>query len=218
MITWQNATEGSTEIETGDYVTINGVDYPVKTKLSSTTPLSAENLNTNQASLKDFIQENNGNYILADSEKLDITAVANLQDILNNFNLSVFEAPTNVTTTAGSILTNTLQVARNTDGSLAKIYGTVSVTGITTSGSTPVTVSFKTSLRPASSFSILNCALYRIINNSGQQSLGMISLTIGTDGTATLQTVNWFSDTSQMAFFLVPCLYWIKDFGDQPEE
>lgn len=218
MINWQNATEGSTEIETGDYVTINGTDYPVKTKLSSTTPLSAENLNTNQVNLMDFTQNNNGNYIPTDSKKLDINAVANLETILSNFNLSSYETPTNVTATQGTISQNTLQVARNSDGSLAKIYGNVYLTGVTTSSSTPITISFKTTLRPASSFTISNGALYRIINNSGQQSYGPISLNIATDGTVTLSTINYFSDTSGWAIFLLPCLYWIKDFGDQPEE
>jgi hypothetical protein len=78
MITWQNATEGSTEIETGDYVTINGTNYPVKTKKTSSTPLSAENLNTNQANLIDFTQLSNGNIIPSNSQIIDASCISDI--------------------------------------------------------------------------------------------------------------------------------------------
>lgn len=218
MITWQNGTEGSTEIETGDYVTINGVNYPVKTKIQSSTPLSAENLNENQANLKDFIQKNNGNYTMANNELIDITAVDNLKNTLDNFNLSIYETPTNVTPSYGNISLNQLQIARNTDGSLAKIYGNVAFSGWTVSGSYIMeTVSFKTSLRPTSAFTIKDACMTVIINNSNQQTVNWRDLTINTDGTCTTSGFAIFGDTGSAYIVFPPMLYWIKDFGDQPD-
>lgn len=219
MITWQNATEGSTEIETGDYVTINGVDYPVKTKMTSSTPLSAENMNTNQTNLKDFIQQSSGNYKMANNELIDITAIDNLKDTLDNFNLSIYETPTNITASNGSIKSNTtLTVAKNNSGSLAKIYGNIILENWTVTGSyISETVSFQTSLRPTSSFTIQNACATIIINNNSQQTTNWRQLTINTDGTCTTTAFTIWPDTATAYIVLPPMLYWIKDFGDQPE-
>lgn len=142
---------------------------------------------------------------------------SNAADIAK-FNLSVFETPTNAATDKGSIQvgTNTLQVAKNSDGSLAKIYGGIAVQGVVTAEYTPVTVSFTTTLRPTQAITIANCGMYRVTNNQGGQSLGPISMTIDTSGNVTLTSVNYFADTTQLYFILFPCLYWVKDFGDVP--
>lgn len=218
MITWQNGTEGSQEVETGEYVTINGINYPVKTKIQSSTPLSAENLNENQSRLKDFIQENSGNFVLADNEKLDITAVDGLEETLDNFNLSNFEIPTNLTAAYGSINQNSdLRVSKNSDGSLAKIYGNVIFSNWTVSGSYIMeTVTFQTSLRPQTAFTIRNACMTVIINSNNQQTVNWRDLTVNTDGTCTTSGFGIFNDTLTAYIVFPPMLYWIKDFGDQP--
>lgn len=132
------------------------------------------------------------------------------------FNLTIFETPTNPTSNIGSLGNNTLQVAKNSDGSLAKIYGNIYVTGITTSTSETVTVSFTTTLRPSSEFTIANGGYMRITTTDGKIGISPVSLTISTSGVVTLTSYSWFSDTIQQAYFLTPCLYWIKDFGDVP--
>lgn len=140
---------------------------------------------------------------------------SNASDIAK-FNLTIFETPTNVTSSVGSISTNTLQVAKNSDGSLGKIYGNIYITGGTTQSSTPVNISFNTSLRPTSEFTIANAGYMRIMDTTGKIGISPVSLTISTSGTVTVTQFSWFNDTSQMAYFLLPCLYWFKDFGDTP--
>ncbi len=110
MITWQNATEGSTEIETGDYVTINGTNYPVKTKKTSSTPLSAENLNTNQANLIDFTQLSNGSYKPTENKLISLEGIYGSDTIINGTtattpNLYTYSAGGNIQS-VGNTFTN----------------------------------------------------------------------------------------------------------------
>lgn len=116
MITWQNGTEGSTEIETGDYVTINGVNYPVKTKIQSSTPLSAENLNENQSGLMDFSQQNDESYLPVDNKKINIEGVKDLPNILNKLTeyMTIGVGSNYVSSVAEKIKFNTIMF-RNTE-------------------------------------------------------------------------------------------------------
>lgn len=146
------------------------------------------------------------------------TELTNLQNQINNFNLTIFESPTNVTAGYGNISTNSLTVAKNSDGTLAKIYGDVAFTGWSVSGSYIMqTVSFKTTLRPTSSFTIKDACFTVIINNSNQQIVNWRDLTIDTDGTCTTSGFAIFSDTGSAYIVFPPMLYWIKDFGDEPD-
>lgn len=143
--------------------------------------------------------------------------LTNLQNQINNFNLTIYESPTNVTAAYGNISTNTLTVAKNSDGTLAKIYGDIAFTGWTVTGSYIVeTVSFQTSLRPTSSFTIKDACCTVIINNSNQQTVNWRDLTINTDGTCTTTGFGIFADTGAAYIVFPPMLYWIKDFGDTP--
>ena len=147
------------------------------------------------------------------------TELTNLQNQINNFNLSIFESPTNVTAGYGNISTNSLTVAKNSDGTLAKIYGNVAFTGWTVSGSYIMeTVTFKTTLRPTSAFTIKDACMTVIINNSNQQTINWRDLTINTDGTCTTSGFAIFADTGSAYIVFPPMLYWIKDFGDEPVE
>lgn len=116
MITWQNGTEGSQEIETGEYVTINGVNYPVKTKIQSSTPLSAENLNENQSGLMDFSQQNDESYLPVDNKKINIEGIKDLPDTLDKLTeyMTIGLASDTGSMGAGKIALNNI-VFRNTE-------------------------------------------------------------------------------------------------------
>lgn len=175
---------------------------------STNTPINATNLNKMDTQIKDNAD---------DIEGLD-TRVTNAESNISNFNLTIYETPTNVTASSGSA-TSTLQVARNTDGSLAKIYGNIVFSNWTVSGSyIMLTATFQTSLRPTSSFTIKNACMTVIINSSNQQTVNWRDLTINTDGSCTTSGFGVFSDTLTAYLVLPPMLYWIKDFGDEPEE
>lgn len=131
---------------------------------------------------------------------------------IDDFNLTIFETITSFTASHGSA-TGTIKVAKNTDGSLAKIYGNVIVTSPSVSSTTQNQISFSTSLRPSTPITITNALIARNVSSQYQHSVYSSSLTIATDGTCTASLV-CYSDTTEQLYAFIPCLYWIKDFGD----
>lgn len=144
-------------------------------------------------------------------------------EIDDRFNLSTFETVSGASITA-SLGTNdttvsSIQVAKNDDGSLAKIYGRVKVTLNNNSGS--FYVSFPTSLRPESPITISTSVFSRILSIAGTENFTftgvfVTSLTIATDGTVTSGSLTINTASTQVDLFFQPFLYFIKDFGDTP--
>lgn len=100
--------------------------------------------------------------------------------------------------------------AKNSDGSLAKIYGRVRF-----SGGYNGTITLKlsdTGLRPTEAITFNGCAL-RLASTSGGNGTYTQSYTLNTDGTITM-SVGSSSSTSQTDVALIACLLFIKDFGD----
>lgn len=131
-----------------------------------------------------------------------------------NFNLSTYETieQNSITSTYGSVGSN-MTVAKNSDGSLAKIYGNINITNPVLSNYATNVVKFPTSLRPSSQFTIKNAGIIRIVNNQGVHSIYPLDLTVKTSGECeTNGTI--YNDTLSQLFMFLPMLYWIKDFGD----
>ena len=178
----------------------------------TTTPINKTNLNKMDTQIKqnaDDIETNT-----SDIEGIS-TRLASAEQSISSFNLNIFETPTNVTATNGSV-SNSLQVARNDIGSLAKIYGNIAFSNWTV----PQTyfsqrVTFQTNLRPSSSFTIANAGWSKIINSANVETILPVSLTIDTSGVVTTSSFSIFSDTASATIVLLPMLYWIKDFGDE---
>ena len=145
------------------------------------------------------------------------TLVGALNEVNYNvgqFNLSVFESPSTTTASAGSIVSNTVSIAKNTSGSLAKIYGTIQVGSFTGTGTLKVVMS--TSLRPESEITINNAGMIRLLDSTTIQSIKDFSITIKTNGDIEMES-SILNNTATIRFMLWPCLYFIKDFGDTPE-
>lgn len=127
-----------------------------------------------------------------------------------NFNVSDF---------TGSGFTNisldSFSVASNADGSVGKIYGTVSFECNSTSG---FEISFATPLRPTSDIAI-NGVLWanRTDKNSGVMvSMFTSTINIATDGTVTIRkSGSYYNNYVNLNF--VACLLFLQDFGDTPE-
>ena len=189
---------------------------------NTTTPINKTNLNKMDTQIKnnaDDIATNTTNIATntGDISALD-TRLTSAEQNISSFNLNIFETPTNVTATNGSV-SNSLQVARNEDGSLAKIYGNISFSNWTVPSSYfTQAASFQTSLRPTSTFTIANAGWSKIINNSNQETINPVSLTVNTSGVVTTTGFSIWSDTAYATIVLLPMLYWIKDFGDEPDE
>lgn len=132
------------------------------------------------------------------------------------FNLNNFEEITNFTTNVGSIQnTSKIQVAKNNDGSLAKIYGTIDVN---VGGNTNrCIVSCQTSLRPTENITITNAMISRLLGVSAVTDNMMMcrEITLDTNGVLSFESSSTPS-TAVIRFYLLPCLYFIKNFGDLP--
>ena len=150
---------------------------------------------------------------LESTSKTDLVTAMN--EIFTFLNLNTFESATNITPSKGSLdSSNTsLHVAKNSDGSLAKIYGRVRTTFNSPTGT--YNVSFNTSLRPTSAITINTMVFSRLPYASGVQVF-MTDLTIGTNGTCTTGSVALDTYMGSGDFFFIPCLLFIKDFGDVP--
>lgn len=194
------------------YSKINWENLP-----SENTPLNATNLNKMDTQIKDNADDIETN--TSDISELD-TRLTTAESNISNFNLTTYEDATSLTTSRGTLSSgSSVHIAKNSGGSLAKIYGTCVLTGFSvSSGYVGVTVSFSTTLRPSSAFTIQNAGIKCLRNNSAAENTDPLSITIATDGTVTTSSFNVFPDTYSVTLILFPMLYWIKDFGDEPDE
>lgn len=125
-----------------------------------------------------------GKAVSAQSTATSALTKANANEAaIAKFNLTTFESVSTVTSAVGSVTGSSISVAKNSDGSLAKIYGIVTTGNYTAAGSQ--TLSFSTSLRPTSQFTIACAGMIVMRDTSGKEFTTPASLTIGTDGTVT---------------------------------
>lgn len=137
--------------------------------------------------------------------------------IAQSFNLNTYEQidNTDILCPDGTVdASSSITVAKNIDGSLAKIYGIINVKLSNHTG--PVRISFPTSLRPTTEFTIQNAFIRRFVRNTNEHYITVNSLKLKTDGTVELYASSSSSDYTSENCYLLPCLYWIKDFGDTP--
>lgn len=142
------------------------------------------------------------------------TNISTLQSEISNFNLTNFSKPS-LTKTGGSFtLTggSVINVATNSDGSLAKIYGVITASNITQSG----TVSFQTSLRPTESITITCGCIRAGFSGNTSYPINQIDFTINTNGVVSfnVSSVNVSGETGRYIF--INSLIFVKSFGDTP--
>ena len=143
-----------------------------------------------------------------------VKAINELKTNLDNFNLTTYYNLSNITATGANITNNSLKLAKNSDGSLAKIYGFLSFT--TPSAGDVKFVIANSGLAPASDI-VINCAGILKISDQVQGILNVsaIDITIKTNGTIEIERAGWLAGLNA-DIILLPCLYFIKDFGDVP--
>lgn len=136
---------------------------------------------------------------------------------IENFNLTSYTTidpnDYDVTTgTTGSFGTwKTIKVAKNNDGSLAKVYGKVSYNP--TSQNTGIII-HNSGLAPTSDITINMAGICRVANQPAFSPVDL-DLIIRTNGDLEISPKAFGPDVS-LTFYLFPCLYFIKDFGDIP--
>lgn len=132
---------------------------------------------------------------------------------INNLNLSSVENLTFSNSGSGTITprgTSPLKIAKNSDGSLCKIYGVFRLTNF---GSENVLMeSQDTGLRPTNEI-VISPAGYRFFSYAGGSSMNDMSIKIKTNGKIEI-TVPYDSGFQWEDVYLFPFLIYVKDFGD----
>ena len=133
---------------------------------------------------------------------------------INNFNLTNYYTinTSDITVTNGTLSSSSLKIATNSDGSIAKIYGTVSVANTTGA----VTVSFPSTLRPSSDFNV-ECSVIGLGYWSGSDLQPTVSsIKVNTTGVIELYLFKADSQVTNINGYAIPVVIWVKDFGDTP--
>lgn len=145
-----------------------------------------------------------------------------LNEVLYNlglFNLTTFEtiSNSNISTSSGTLDTSntSLNIAKNSNGSLAKIYGRIMIIIPSSQADTNITISFPSSLRPSSNITINALGTWGQSYGGYNDYSDVCNITIATDGTVTINGKHNAGYTN-INIILHPCLLFIKDFGDEP--
>ena len=142
------------------------------------------------------------------------TKATTLETTFNINNFENFDA-NSITKSNCSIAYGNLHTASNADGSVGKIYGFLaSVTS--TSSTTDGYISFMTSFRPTSDI-VINDSVLMIQHSyqgaSNSESIARTGMTIKTTGEVRIDVLSYYYNRNYN-YYLPPCLYFMKDFGD----
>lgn len=105
---------------------------------------------------------------------------------------------------------DTLYIVRNSAGTLAKIYGTLSVSN-GSAGTTKFKLNTDTGLRPDSNMTIVGLG---IVSRSNSYGVSNLNVTINQDGTIEL---SGYHESGGFQFRVIACLIFVKNFGDTPQ-
>lgn len=125
-----------------------------------------------------------------------------------DLNLTDTGTPT-LTTNYGTILNNSLRYALNSDASIGKIYGYISVSGLPSSGACVLTTNIYAEAT-GEAYNIFPTGI-TLFGNSYQNS-GVI-LDVAADGRISIR----FAIYGSVAYlYIMPCIYFFANFGDTP--
>lgn len=138
-----------------------------------------------------------------------VGAINEVEGNIEKFNFTSFTPYNAGNTTCNncSITAGSITVATNSDGSIGKIYSDVNI--MPTSNTCSIVMN--TSLRPTSNISIGACGYAR---NNTTGYMNNCYMNISTAGVVSLE-INANTGVEHNVLYF-PCLYFMKDFGDQP--
>lgn len=135
--------------------------------------------------------------------------------VANELVLTAAEPITSVTVASGaswSFDSCSVTIAKNSSGTLAKIYGSINANGSSSSGNSVIRITSDSGLRPTSDINITNTALRFNADNSVPWGC---TLTIKTTGEVLLSVLK--DPNTYTSIRLIACLLFIKDFNDVVE-
>lgn len=143
------------------------------------------------------------------------TAASNLATYFDITSFTAYSTTSQyqVVSGGGSITSASLTVARNTAGTLAKIYGHVTV-ATPAGGSSKVKLNVDTGLRPTEKITIAGNGV--IENMTSNNYMTNLNIDINVDGTIDLYG-GVATGASSYIIRSFACLLFVKNFGDQPQ-
>lgn len=126
------------------------------------------------------------------------------------------EYTTQILVTNANAVSKKVSVATNSNGSMAKVYGVVTVNNVVDNNS-PVTITIpNTNLRPSQNINIKGNCLMFLYTTNGITAYGMPTIEVKTNGDIVVST-NPVSTISTYSFAFINSLLYIEDFGDAPQ-
>lgn len=151
------------------------------------------------------------------------TAAGNASQALNTANAiaaylaitSFTDIPSNkVVASAGTVNSvNGLTLATNAAHSLGKLYGRIDFTSGSTASAHTITLNIDSGIHPAEEFQIQRAGLMNKTGASANQKLESVTYTFKPNGNIIISA--WFDASSQYTIYLLPCLYFFENFGDE---
>ena len=132
-------------------------------------------------------------------------------ELATSFNLNVHNDLT-ATCDYGTIIQNSMKIARSSNGKICKIYGQISIDNIAATRDITVTLS-GTGLLPSSQFNIDPIGIRLYVRTNGTSDTQTCSGTFNTDGTVTI-TFPTYTDCLLQRLILLPTITFVEDFGD----
>lgn len=156
---------------------------------------------------------------LSTSDKSSVVnAINEVNNSVSQFNLTDFTQynPTNnnMTVNNGNYVGGNITIAKNTDGTIAKIYGSVLLSDVQPQAETTLTL-LNTGLEADEQFTIYPTGSTLQYTSTFNNFVVDNSATILTNGSVTIksQKVELNEDVTER-ITLYPCIYFIKNFGD----
>lgn len=143
------------------------------------------------------------------------TNIANLATYLDISTINTY-TKNSFTPVSGTLNTTSLTVARNSAGTLGKIYGVIRHKPIST-GIQTINLNIDTGLRPESDMQISPVGTMFAVGGSGGVGIPEeLTITVKTNGYLTISYTAEFLPTSFYAGYPYPSLYFFKNWGDIP--
>lgn len=136
------------------------------------------------------------------------TAIGALSDYLN---INTYKDLVVTGTTNANVTSNNMKIARNSDGTIAKVYGRILMT-IPANGTVVITLNAQdgTGIEPDEDITI-NCAGVCYTSHA-QDNPYYNDFTFKTNGDIVITFYGYVNETRRIIF--LPCLYFVKNFGD----
>lgn len=144
-----------------------------------------------------------------------VNAINEVVSNIANFNLTSYKQFTNddFTMENGTLAAHDLFLAKNSDGSLCKLYGALRFTSTVNQSSAGKLTIANTGLTPSEEFTVATLGLIFASESGSIVSPGSVNVTFKTNGTIEIALPTLRASRTYNAY-IHPCLLYVTNFGD----